>query len=164
MTTCVLLLTVVLFIVFLSFFLRPPAAQERQGAVLVLMSPSVTLTSHYQIQLVPGPSLLLKQRVPLSPSHTPSPSIHPILSLLPASPASIQPSRSMCVHHGDKAEQGRKSVTGYNLCCCSLSSCIALSLSSHCRCSIKLGKVRATVTCLDGERQDHHRLLQRTER
>jgi len=107
MTTCVLLSTVVLLIVPLSFFvLRPPAAQEGQGAVLVLTSPSVTLTSYYQIQLVPGPALLLKQRVPLSP-HTLHPHPATPFSLLLASPASKQPcSRSTCVHHGDKAGRG----------------------------------------------------------
>lgn len=108
MTTCVLLFTVVLLIVSLSFLLRPPAAQERQGAVLVLTSPLVTLTSHYQIQLVSGPAPLLKQRVPLSP-YTLHPRLSTPFSLLLASPASIQPcSRSTCVHHGDKAERGRE--------------------------------------------------------
>lgn len=105
MTTCAPLSTIVLLIVSSSSFLRPPAAQEREGAVLVLTSPLVTLTSHYQIQLVPGPAPLLKKRVSLSPNilcpHLSSP-----CSLLLASPASIQPcSRLTCVHHGDKAER-----------------------------------------------------------
>lgn len=113
------------FHVFFSFF-RPPAAQERQGAVLVLTSPSVTLTCHYQTQLVPGPALLFKHCVLLppllpTPPHTPHPH-PPTLFFLPlASPASTRPcSRLTCVHHGDKEKRGnegkRPSIwTGYDV-------------------------------------------------
>lgn len=74
MTTCVLCCPLEpLFIVALLLFLPPrsSAAQERQGAVLVLTSPSVTLTSHYRIQLVHGPALLLKQCVLFYPPPLP---------------------------------------------------------------------------------------------
>lgn len=108
------------------FFLRPPAAQERQGAVLVLTSPLVTLTSHYQIQLVPGPAPLLKQRVPLSP-HTLHP-LYPPPSLCSWSPLpvySLAPGRHVCTmeikqREGEKKEGEWQSITVHNLCCCSL--------------------------------------------
>lgn len=94
------------------FCLRPPAAQERQGAVLVLTSPSVTLTSHYQIQLVPGPAPLLKQRVPLSP---PPPQTHfipfyppPSLCSWPPLPVySLAPGRRVCTMEIKQEERGR---------------------------------------------------------
>lgn len=104
MTTCVLPFSILLIVSFSFAFLRPPAAQEREGALLVLTSPSVTLTSHYQIQLVVGPALLLKQRVPLSP--LPIPADPPPVSALSLPLPVTQPcSRLTCVHHGDKAEE-----------------------------------------------------------
>lgn len=122
---------------------------------------SVTLTSHYQIQLVPGPALLLKPHIPWSPpSHAPSSSVHPPPpSALSASPASVQSSRSTCVHHGDKAERGRKSVP---LICTAAASLSPPSLRWLCRAG--LGEARAMVTCLDRERRDCSRLLRWTER
>lgn len=121
---------------------------------------SVTLTSHYQIQLVSGPALLLKPRIPLF-SHTPSSSVPPPPSSgLSASPANMQPSRSTCVHHGDKAERGRKSVP--LICAAAASPPPPSSLPQLA--ARAFGEARAMVTCLDRERRARSRLLRWTER
>lgn len=111
------IVTLVPIVNFLSFlFSRPPTAQERQGALLVLTSPSVSHTD----QSLPDPispwtCSAIEAFHPFIPfTHSvlirPPPPPTPSPSALAASPASVQPSRSTCVHHGDKAERGRKSV------------------------------------------------------
>lgn len=95
--------------------LRPPAAQERQGALLVLTSPF----SHID-QPLPDPislwtgaaikshvSLLYTGPPPLPPLHPVHPAAHSLPAPLASAPASVcvQPSRLTHVHHGDKGEE-----------------------------------------------------------
>lgn len=149
MTTCVLLFAVVLLIVSMSFFLRPPAAQERQGAVLVLTSPSVTLTSHYQIQLVPGPAPLLKQRVPLSP-HTLHPHLSTPFSLCfwpPLPVYSLAPGRHVCTMEIKQRERERDRVSLSIICAVALSfSSPSLCLSST-RSPVAAGAAQTLARC-----------------
>ena len=108
MTTCVLLFAVVPPHCFRVLFSQASSSTRKARSCTGSNEPFSHIDQPLPDPISPWTCSAIEAACPfIPPTHTPSPSIHPLLSLLLASPASIQPcSRSTCVHHGDKAERG----------------------------------------------------------